>query len=59
MDGVRTGNKKADLTIVKTYDVGPISGNGAPHKADANRTIIGGAPVYGMPLMSAAAEKAK
>lgn len=59
MDGVRVGNKKPDMTIAKSYPVGDISGNGSPHVADANKTVTGGSGVYGMPLMSEAAKKAK
>lgn len=57
---MRTGNKKAAMSVNKSVKTGTIKGgNNAPHKADANKTVTGGQGVHGMPLMSAAAAKAK
>jgi len=57
---MRTGNKKPAMTVSKTVKTGTIkSGNNSAHTANANKTVIGGAGVHGMPLMSAAAPKAK
>jgi len=56
---MRVGNKKPAMKVNTSVKVGTISGNPAPHTATANRTVTGGQAVHGMPLMSAAAAKAK
>jgi hypothetical protein len=46
--------------IDKTVKTGTDkSSNCAPHVATGNKTVTGGTGVHGMPLMSAAAPKAK
>ncbi len=52
---MRVGNKKPNMTVktsVKT-DSQPA------HTTSGSKTVIGGKGVHGMPLMSAAAAKAK
>jgi len=57
---MRVWTKKPDMSVTKTVKTGTIKGgNNSAHKADANKTVIGGQGVHGMPLMSAAAPKAK
>jgi hypothetical protein len=57
---MRTGNKKPAMSVKKTVSTGTDkSSNCAPHVATGNKTVTGGASVHGMPLMSAAAPKAK
>ena len=57
---MRTGNKKPDMSVNKTVKTGTIKGgNNNAHTATANKTVTGGKGVHGMPLMSAAAAKAK
>lgn len=57
---MRTGNKKPAMSVTKTVKTGTIkSGNNSAHVATGNKTVIGGQGVHGMPLMSAAAPKAK
>ena len=56
----RLGNKKPAMKLsMDRAPVGKTIDNTSAHKADANRVIIGGQGVYGMPLMSAAAPKVK
>lgn len=57
---MRTGNKKPEMSVNKSVKTGVIKGgNNSPHTADGNKTVTGGSGVHGMPLMSAAAAKAK
>jgi len=60
-NGIRVGNKKPSMTIDKSIDAGKpsVTENVTPHTTSGSRTVMGGQPVYGMPLMSAAAAKAK
>ncbi len=59
--GIRVGNKKPSMTIDKSVDAGKpsVTENCTPHNPTGSRTVMGGQPVHGMPLMSAAAAKAK
>jgi hypothetical protein len=57
---MRVGNKKPAMSVNKTVKAGKdTSGNNSAHSATANKTVTGGQGVHGMPLMSAAAAKAK
>ena len=57
---MRTGNKKPAMSVTKTVKTGTIkSGNNSAHVANGSKNVIGGQGVHGMPLMSAAAPKAK
>jgi hypothetical protein len=57
---MRVGNKKPDTSVNKTVKTGKVtSGNNSDHVATANKVVIGGKGVHGMPLMSAAAAKVK
>jgi hypothetical protein len=57
---MRVGNKKPAMAVTKTVKTGTDkSSNCAPHVATGNKTVTGGTGVHGMPLMSAAAPKAK
>ena len=57
---MRVGNKKPAMSVTKTVKTGTIkSGNNSAHVATRSKNVIGGASVHGMPLMSAAAPKAK
>lgn len=57
---MRTGNKKPAMSVTKTIKTGTDkSSNTSAHVATGNKTVTGGASVHGMPLMSAAAAKAK
>lgn len=60
-NGIRVGNKKPSMTVDKSVDVGKpsVTEDFTPHKPTGSRTVIGGQAVHGMPLMSAAAAKAK
>lgn len=60
-NGIRVGNKKPSMTIDKSVSVGKpsVTEDCNPHNPTGSRTVTGGQPVYGMPLMSAAATKAK
>lgn len=52
---MRVGNKKPAMTVSKS-----VKTDSQPaHTTTANRTVTGGKGVHGMPLMSAAAAKAK
>lgn len=58
---MRVGNKKPDMSVntnVKTGSTGK-SENASAHTASGNKVATGGERVHGMPLMSAAAPKAK
>ncbi len=57
---MRTGNKKPAMSVTKTVKTGTIKGgNNNAHVATGSKNVIGGQGVHGMPLMSAAAPKAK
>jgi hypothetical protein len=57
---MRVGNKKPAMAVTKTVKTGTIkSGNNSAHTATGSKNVIGGTGVHGMPLMSAAAPKAK
>ena len=57
---MRVGNKKPAMSVTKTVKTGTEkSGNNSAHVATGNKTVTGGQGVHGMPLMSAAAAKAK
>jgi hypothetical protein len=57
---MRVGNKTPAMTVNKTVKTGTDkSSNCSPHVATGNKTVTGGTAVHGMPLMSAAAPKAK
>lgn len=58
---MRVGNKTPSMTVNKSVKVGKPSKTEdfKDHTATANRTVTGGQAVHGMPLMSAAAAKAK
>lgn len=58
---MRVGNKKPAMSVNKTVPVGKPSKTEdvKAHTATANKTVTGGQGVHGMPLMSAAAPKAK
>lgn len=57
---MRVGNKKPAMSVTKTVKTGEIKGgNNNAHVATGSKNVIGGASVHGMPLMSAAAPKAK
>ncbi|UOF80360.1 hypothetical protein [Caudoviricetes sp.] len=57
---MRVGNKKPAMTVNKTVSTGTDkSSNTSAHVATGNKTVTGGQSVHGMPLMSAAASKAK
>jgi hypothetical protein len=49
------------MTVDKSVDVGKpsVTEDFTPHKPTGSRTVMGGQAVHGMPLMSAAAAKAK
>lgn len=58
---MRVGNKKPSMAVNKSVSVGkpsPTENVGA-HRPTGNKTVSGGQGVHGMPLMSAAAAKAK
>jgi hypothetical protein len=59
--GIRVGNKKPSMTVDKSVSAGKpsVTEDFTPHNPTGSRTVTGGQPVYGMPLMSAAASKAK
>lgn len=58
---MRVGNKKPAMTIKTSVSVGKPSKteNANAHTTSGNKTVTGGQSVHGMPLMSAAAAKAK
>ncbi len=58
---MRTGNKKPAMSVKTTVSVGKPSKSedAKAHTATGNKTVTGGQGVHGMPLMSAAAPKAK
>lgn len=58
---MRVGNKKPAMTIKTSVSVGKPSKteNASAHTTSGNKTTTGGQSVHGMPLMSAAAAKAK
>jgi hypothetical protein len=57
---MRVGNKKPAMSVTKTVKTGTDkSGNTSAHVATGSKNVIGGTAVHGMPLMSAAAPKAK
>jgi len=57
---MRVGNKKPDTSVNKTVKTGKVtSGNNSGHVTSANKVVIGGKGIHGMPLMSAAAAKVK
>lgn len=58
---IRVGNKKPSMAVDKSVDAGKpsVTEDFTPHKTTGSRTVMGGQGVYGMPLMSAAAAKAK
>ena len=60
-NGIRVGNKKPSMTVDKSVDAGKpsVTEDFTPHNPTGSRTVMGGQGVYGMPLMSAAAAKAK
>ena len=60
-NGIRVGNKKPSMTVDKSVDVGKpsVTEDFTAHNPTGSRTVTGGQPVHGMPLMSAAAAKAK
>lgn len=61
MDHMRVGNKKPAMSVNTKVSEGKPSPteNCAPHKPTGSKTVSGGQGVHGMPLMSAAAAKAK
>ena len=58
---MRVGNKKPAMKVNTSVKTGQPSKteDAKEHTATANRTVTGGQSVHGMPLMSAAAAKAK
>ena len=57
---MRVGNKKPAMSVNKTMKTGvDKSSDTSKHTASGNKTVSGGRGVHGMPLMSAAAAKAK
>jgi hypothetical protein len=57
---MRVGNKKPAMSVAKTVKTGTDkSSNTSAHVATGSKNVIGGTAVHGMPLMSAAAPKAK
>lgn len=58
---MRVGNKKPAMAVNKTVSTGKPSKteNCSPHNPTGSKTVSGGQGVHGMPLMSAAAAKAK
>jgi hypothetical protein len=60
-NSIRVGNKKPSMTISQSIDAGKpsVTEDFTPHNPTGSRTVMGGQPVHGMPLMSAAAAKAK
>jgi len=57
---MRVGNKKPAMAVTKTVKTGTDkSSNTSAHVATGSKNVIGGTAVHGMPLMSAAAPKAK
>lgn len=60
-DTMRVGNKKPAMSVKTSRDVGKPSKteNANAHTTSGNKTVSGGSGVHGMPLMSAAAAKAK
>ena len=58
---IRVGPKKPSMSInTKVSEGKPSSTEDArPHTTSGNKTVSGGQSVHGMPLMSAAASKAK
>jgi hypothetical protein len=57
---MRVGNKTPAMTVNKTVKTGTDkSSNTSAHVATGSKNVIGGTAVHGMPLMSAAAPKAK
>ena len=58
---IRVGPKKPSMSINTKVSVGKPSPteNASAHTANGSKTVSGGQSVHGMPLMSAAASKAK
>ena len=56
---MRVGNKKPNMTVNTSVKTGSTKDDTSAHTATANKTVSGGKSVHGMPLMSAAAAKAK